>query len=337
VVAGPDSTFNGGSADSFVAKLDSFRSTAGPNFVFRNGFNAIETGAFPSSQLRNSGGNFRSNPSIALSPEGRAFLAGRDGANGIWVNFVRPDDTYNSWTFAQGNAAGSPSVGVTGETAWIAIRDPWNSYWVRSYSSGGTFGSWTWLQGIFATDPHIAGCPNGDLYVTGKDTFNGIWTRRYNAASSAWDSWRFIGGIVNGAPTIACGADSAAYIAVRDPSNNMWLARVFQADAAEWTYGQGLLEDDLQMATNGNMVHVGGLSAGVPWYRTWQVGAGWQDWTNTQGVLTHFALATYGGQVHVAGVSAQGDLWWWTSLGPRWTNYGSRNIAAGSRLSAAAR
>jgi hypothetical protein len=336
VTIGPDLTFNG-SRDSFVAKLSAFPSTAGPVMALRNGFNAIETSTFPSPAVRNAGGNFRLNPVLALSPSGRAFLVGRDSAVGVWINTLNPDETYTGWLFAGGNSPGQPALAVAGETAWIAVRDPWNSYYVRTHNPASGFGSWTWLQGILATDPQIAACPNGDVYVTGRDSFNGVWTRRYRASAFSWQAWRFIGGIITGTPAIACGADNAAYVAARDPSNNMWLARVFEESSATWNYGAGIFQGDLQIAAHGNLIHVFGLAANVPWYRTWLVGTGWQGWTSPGGVLTHFAPAVYGSHVFLTGQDASGSLWWWSSLGNSWRNFGSKNVAPGSAFSAGAR
>jgi hypothetical protein len=336
VVAGPDLTRNGDS-DPFVAKLSAFPGTAGPVLAFRNGFNAIETNTFPAPNLRNSGGSFRLNPVLAMSHTGRAFLAGRDAGAGVWINFLNPDETYHDWLFAGGNSPGQPALAVAGGMAWIAVRDSWNSYSVRPYHPATGFGPWTWLQGIFTTDPQIAGCPNGDIYVTGKDRWNGVWTRRYSASLGAWQVWRFLGGIITGAPAIACGSDNAAYIGVRDSYSNMWLARVFQESELAWNYGQGLFDGDLQVAANGSLVHVVGLAAGVPWYRTWQVDAGWLGWTSPGGVADHLAPAIYGGQVFLAAQSSNGDLWWWSSVSNSWTNFGNKNVAPGSVFSAGAR
>lgn len=336
-VMGPDTTHNGVS-DSFITKLAAFPGTAGPNLAFRNGFNAIEMNTFPSPGLHNFGGIFRLNPAVAMSSSGRAFVVARDSAVGVWINFLKPDRTDNgSWIFAEGNSPGQPALAVTGETAWIAVRDPWNSYYVRSYTPGVGFGAWTWLQGILATTPQIAGCPNGDVYITGKDNWNGVWTRRYSANLAAWQNWLFIGGIITGGPAITCGSDNAAYIAARDPSNNMWLARVAQESSSSWHYGEGIFQDDLHIAAKGNLIHVVGLSSFVPWYRTWEVGTGWQGWTSPGGVLAHVAPAVYGNYLYLTGQTGNGNLWWWSSLSNSWTNFGTKNIAASSRFSAGAR
>ncbi|MBL8292682.1 MAG: hypothetical protein JNN08_12640, partial [Bryobacterales bacterium] len=46
---------------------------------------------------------------------------------------------------------------------------------------------------------------------------------------------------------------------------------------------------------------------------------------------------TYGGNLFLTGQDASGNLWWWSGLGNSWTNYGAKNVAAGSRFSAGAR
>jgi hypothetical protein len=336
ISVGPDLTHNG-DRDAFVAKFRAFPSTAAPLMALRNGFNAIETGAFPDPSLRNAGGNFRLNPVIALSPFGRAFLIGRDSAVGVWLNVLNPDETYSGWQFAGGNSPGQPALTAAGDTAWIAVRDPWNSYFVRSYSPILGFGFWTWLQGILATDPQIAACSNGDVYITGRDNFNGVWTRRFDALTASWEPWNFIGGIITGTPAITCGSDKAAYIAARDSSNNMWLARVYQESPGSWHYGAGIFQGDLQIAANGNLIHVFGLAANVPWYRTWLVGSGWLGWTSPGGVLTHIAPAIYGNRVFLTGQDTSGNLWWWSSLDNTWRNFGNKNVAPGSSFSAASR
>jgi hypothetical protein len=337
VATGPDITFNGDS-DAFVTTIAAFNATAGPVIAFRNGFNAIEINTFPSPLLRNTGGNFRLNPAVAYSASGRMFIAARDASAGIWVNVFRPDNVLNGWVFAGGNSPDSPDIAVATETAWIAFRDPWNSYWVRSYSPIFGFGASTWLQGIFASPPRIAGCPNGDIYVVGRDNFNGLWTRRYSSGSASWQAWRFVGGITQGTPGIACGSDNAAYVAVRDTSNNMWLVRAFQEAAPTWSYGQGIWDGDLQVAADGNRIYVVGLSYSNPYYRTWLVGAGWLGALTTPGgVLAHLTPAVYNRNLYLAGQDFSGNIYWWSMLSNSYTNFGAKNVAGGSRFSGGAR
>lgn len=334
VTVGPDLNING-YLNAFAAKIEAFPGTSGPVLAFRNGFNAIETNTFPAPALRNSGGSFRLDPELAMSAAGRAFLAARDSSAGVWINFLKPDNSYNGWVFAGGNSPGQPALAVAGETAWIAVRDPWNSYSVRSYTPGAGFSSWTWLQGILATTPQIAACPNNDVYITGKDNWNGMWTRRYSANLASWQSWRFIGGIVTGAPSIACGSDNAAYIAVRDSGNNAWMARVEAETSTNWHYAAGLWDGDLKIAANGNLIYISGLSSSAPWFRTWQVGSTWQGaWMSPGGILAHVAPAIYAGNLYLTGQDGAGNLWWWNSLGNSWSNFGNRNVAPGSRFAA---
>lgn len=335
VTVGPSLT-HAGSLDAFIAKIGAFPSTAGPVLAFRNGYNAIETNTFPDEALRNSGGSFRLDPAIAVTAKGNAFIAARDSASGIWLNYLKPDQTYQGWMLAGGNSPGAPAVAVYGEKVWLFIRDPWQSYWARPYQTGSGFGSWVWLQGVLATLPRVATCPNRDIYLVARDQWNGIWTRRWKFSTEVWQTWRFAGGITLGTPAVACGSDNAAYIAVRDMSNNMWLARVFEESSAAWFYGQGLWDGDLQILSAGDLLYVTGLSSSVPWYRIWQVGVGWQAWASPGGVLTQFAAAVYGQRLFLAGVDTANNLWWWNSLTNTWTSLGNRNLAAGSHIAAGA-
>jgi hypothetical protein len=335
VTVGPSLTHAGG-LDAFIAKIGAFPSTAGPVLAFRNGYNAIGTNTFPDEALRNSGGSFRLDPAIAVTAKGNAFIAARDSASGIWLNYLKPDQTYQGWMLAGGNSPGAPAVAVYGEKVWLFIRDPWQSYWARPYQTGSGFGSWVWLQGVLATLPRVATCPNRDIYLVARDQWNGIWTRRWKFSTEVWQPWRFAGGITQGTPAVACGSDNPAYIAARDMSNNMWLARVFEENSAAWFYGQGLWDGDLQILSAGDLLYVTGLSSSVPWYRTWQVGVGWQAWASPGGVLTQFAAAVHGQRLFIAGVDAANNVWWWNSLTNTWTSLGNRNLAAGSHIAAGA-
>jgi hypothetical protein len=334
VVGGPDLTYNGG-GDAVVVKIGAFPGTAGPTLAFRNGFNAIETNTFPVNQLRNAGGSFRLDPVLAMAGR-RAYLAGRDSNVGVWINFLKPDNTYNGWLFAGGNSPGQPALAAVEETAWIVIRDPWSSYYVRAFTPGTGFSPWGWLQGIFASAPSACACANGDLYVAGRDYWNGVWVRRYNSGTASWEPWKAIGGIIAGTPAITCGSDQHAYVAVRDTANNMWLAEVAPGGTS-WFHGGGILDGDPQIAASGNLIHVVVLSAAAPWYRSWQIGSGWLGWASPGGVLVHSAPAVYGGYLYITGQDAGGNLWWWSSLSNTWTFFGNKNVAAGSRFSAGAR
>lgn len=334
---GPFLTY-AGSMDAFVAKISAFPGTAGPTLAFRDSANAIYTTTFPAPDVRNSGGNFRLSPAAAISASGRAFLAARDSGAGVWINFLKPDNLYNGWVFAGGNSPEQPALAVFDETAWIAVRDPWNSYSVRSYTPGEGFHDWQWLQGILATPPRIAACPNGDIYVAGKDNWNGVWTRRYRSSSASWQPWKFAGGIVAGTPALACGADNAAYIAARDLSHNMWMARVAQESTADWYYGAGIFDGDLQIVRSGPLLYVVGLSSSAPWYRTWLAGFGWFDtWRSPGGILISFTHTVYNGYLYIAGQDPSGNLYWWSTLSGTWRYYGNKNIAAGSSIAACGR
>lgn len=74
LIGGPGLIFNG-FTEGFVTKISAFPGNAGPMLAFRNGFNAIEINTFPSPELRNSGGNFRLDPALAMParPPGLPF------------------------------------------------------------------------------------------------------------------------------------------------------------------------------------------------------------------------------------------------------------------------
>lgn len=340
ILSAPKMTFKG-HYDVRVTKLSAFTSTAGPTVAFRDGSGNLMINTLPGTAFRNAGGVFASDPAIAISAAGRAFFVARDTAQptigGLYLNTLLPDETYAGWKFLGATVQGTPAITTVGETAYVAARDGWGAYWATTYTHGGTPQPWTFLGGVLSTDPSIAACADGSVYVAGREPYGAIWTRRYDATSSTWRNWTGAGGVTQGKPSVACGSDNAAYISTRDPWNAMWLARVTGETFSGWTAGGGILNDDPQIVANGTNVHVFALSYSVPHYRTWQVGSGWQNWTPIGGVLTHMSPAVYGGNLYITGQSSTGEVFWWNGLNNTWTNLGNRNVAASARFGAAYR
>jgi hypothetical protein len=224
-----------------------------------------------------------------------------------------------------------------GESSFIAARDQWGAYWTTTFTPGSPPNPWTFLGGVLATDPSIATCPDAAVYLAGRDASGAIWTRRWDSTSSSWREWNSLGGITQGKPSVACGSDNAAYVSTRDPYNALWLARVFQESPATWHPAAGILHDDTQIVANGTNLHIFALSYSVPWYRTWQIGTGWQPWTQIGGVLAHMSPAIYGGNLFLAGQDTTGNVWWWNGLSNSWTNHGKNGVAPTARFSTAYR
>ena len=324
-----------------MARIAPFPATAGPTIAFRDNLGRIQTNTLPSPGLRNAGGVFASDPAAAVGPTGDIYFVARDTAQptlgSLYFNWLQRDNTYAGWKALAGIVQGTPAIAVTPSHVWMAARDQGGAYWAISYKpSTDTIQSWTYLGGVLATDPVLASCPDGSVYVAGREPFGAIWTRRWDPSASLWQNWVSLRGITKGKPSIACGFDNGAYIAVRDPSDAVWIGRMYQESSGTWSTGNGVFNDDPQILRSGSDLHVFGLSYSVPWYRTWRLAAGWiTPWTEIGGVLNQAAPFAYGGNLFVAGLASNGELWWWNGLTTSWTNFGNNGVAPGARLSAA--
>jgi hypothetical protein len=315
--------------------------TDGPVLVFRNGFSAMETNTFPSRDLRSTAGVFRSDPAIAISTGGNAYIVARDSKEptlgSVYINTLKPDGTLGGWRFLGATIQGSPAITTIGETAHIAARDRWGGYWATTFHPDTGGKPWTFLGGNLASDPALASCSDGSVYIAGREPWGAVWVRRWDASPSAWRPWSPVGGITKGKPSVVCGSDNAVYIAVRDPSDSMWLARVFQESSRTWNPGGGVLNGDLSAVAIGGDIHVVGLSYSVPHERIWHVGSGWSDWQAVGGVLAQMSATSYNGNLYLAGQTTTGDLFWWSGASRSWTNLSKRNLAAGSAVAAGQR
>ena len=69
-------------------------------------------------------------------------------------------------------------------------------------------------RGSFTTDPAIAACVDGSIYVVGKDNSSALWSGRY-IPGTGFQNFVFFGGAVTGKPSVSCGSDNAIYILAR--------------------------------------------------------------------------------------------------------------------------
>jgi len=331
VTVGPDSIYNGGDFDAFVAKI----SSAAPTAVFRDSNTSMRLlTRYDSPQLYYGAGLFASDPAAAQTARGDTVIVARDNWGSLWASaFTAATQSWGTWAFGAGITQGVPAVAVAGDgKAYIAARDNWNSYWLVSYTPGASFGNWEYLAGIFSTDPVVAACPDGSLYIIGKDNWNSLWGGRY-VPGSGFSGWQWGQGIVKGKPSVACGSDNVAYVVVRDDWDSMWLARMQGNSWLGWSYGGGIMSGDPQAvaARNGTIYAVLRDPWAVLWYRGYQEGSsgGWLSWVMTGGVLQDFAAAGELGEVYIAGRSLSNELWWYRLATNQWTYAGYGGVAAG--------
>jgi hypothetical protein len=311
-----------------------------PNFVFRGADGDLWTVSPFSRSGDKAYGAIASNPGSAMDSYGRTVAAARDQYNGVWVNWIQ-NGYWAGWQFGGGAVQGDPSVAAAPDhTFWIAARDAYNAYWLLSIAWNGraiegTFGTWVPLHGVFATDPAIAACPDGSIYVVGKDNYNALWSGRY-IPGTGFQGFQLGGGVVKGAPSVTCGTDNAIYVSARDNANSNWIARVFGDTWTGWFNGGGISAIDPRIITAGALPSLVIIdNNGAAWRNAFTQGTtnGWQSWIRVGGVLTDIAPAAGYNSLWFMGKSQSGNLWLWSG---DWDLLGLGDLGAG-RLSGAYR
>jgi hypothetical protein len=195
-----------------------------------------------------------------------------------------------------------------------------NNYYLVSLDANGNKTGQNDLQAAnFATDPVTTACPDGNVYVVGKDRWNGLWSRRINP-NTGLGPWVFGGGLVQGRVDIACGTDNIVYIMARDwgaatpvvdapptPSyfGSTWLARV-QLDAfLPWLLTGGSIDQDPRILRSGTgSFYIVVANAGGLYYNRIQEGGNslqFDPWVNTGFVVADYGAAASGGDLFLVG------------------------------------
>ncbi len=304
-----------------------------PVSVFRDTSDAVRMSRYGFPTLLNAGGSFGSDPTAAQSSNGNVYVAARDNANAVSANMYNAStQTWRGWQSAGGATTGTPSTAVTSTgTQWVAARSS-NAYWLVSFNSSGTPGSWIPLAGVFSTDPQLTACPDGSLYVIGKDNFNALWSGHY-IPGTGFQSFVLGGGVIKGTPSVSCGTDNAAYILARDNSNSNWIARVWGNSWTGWYNGGGISGMDPRIAPLGGSMGVVTIASTGSVYRnafTEGTTNGWQSWTGVTGILTDLTPEGVNGEVYLIGPApTTSAIWWWNqTIG--WTGTGNPGVIKGS-------
>jgi DNA-binding beta-propeller fold protein YncE len=240
-----------------------------PSAVFRDAQSGISALRASTGAVWQLGGLFTGEPGVGVDGGGRLVVAARDTYNSLWAGVVDArTGQWSGWSFAGGLIQGRPGVGVVsgtgGSTAWIAVRDSWDSYWLTSYDVGtGQMGPWQYLAGIFTTDPEVAACRDGTVYVVGRDQWGSLWSRRY-VPGWGLEEWVWGMGVTAGKPSAVCGRNGVVHIAVRDSWNSLWMARVSGSVWQGWQYGGGVMAGDPEAVAGSNgQVYVALRDAGA--------------------------------------------------------------------------
>ena len=318
-----DNTFSGVS-DAFVTKFGPY--AGGVKAAALVNPNGIAIANLGDNQWIEKPAAFETTPGIFQAPNGDVYVAARSVFNTLYSNVFRAaTQTWGDWTWLdQANLQGKPSVSASTLnntlTVYAVVRDVSNNYYLVSIDANGNKTGQSNLQAAnFATDPVTTACPDGNVYVVGKDRWNGLWSRRINP-NTGLGPWVFGGGLVQGRVDIACGSDNIVYIMARDwgaatpvvdapptPSyfGSTWLARV-QLDAfLPWLLTGGSIDQDPRILRSGTgSFYIVVANAGGLYYNRIQEGGNslqFDPWVNTGFVVADYAAAASGGDLFLAG------------------------------------
>jgi hypothetical protein len=306
-----------------------------PSAVFRDAQSGISALRASTGAVWLLGGVFTGEPGVGVDGGGRLVVAARDTYNSLWAGVMDArTGQWSGWSFAGGLIQGRPGVGVVsgtgGSTAWIAVRDSWDSYWLTSYDVGtGQMGPWQYLAGIFTTDPEVAACRDGTVYVVGRDQWGSLWSRRY-VPGWGLEEWVWGMGVTAGKPSAVCGRNGVVHIAVRDNWNSLWMARVSGSVWQGWQYGGGVMAGDPEaVAASNGQVYVALRDAwGGVWYRSYyEDSQSWGSWVFTGGLLTDQTGAAAQGALHLMGRDGGNQLWRYDAGVNQWTLLGQAGVA----------
>jgi hypothetical protein len=81
-----------------------------------------------------------------------------------------------------------------------------------------------------AGDPEAVAAGNGQVYVTLRDSWGGVWYRSYDEDAQSWGAWVFTGGVL--ADHTGAAAGGALHLVGRDAGNQLWR---YDAGPGQWT------------------------------------------------------------------------------------------------------
>ena len=169
----------------------------------------------------------------------------------------------------------------------VVLRNSSGGVYVGAYASDFLLGA----GGILASDPTASEAPNGDTYVTGRDSSNAVWINVLAGASQTWTGWVSAGGVVAGVPAVAVTPDGKAWLAARDTSGQYWVNSYSpNAIFGGWIpLGGGFdLDPSVSAAPDGSIYIIGRAWGSQVWSGRFIPGSGFSGWTlgNAAGPLS---------------------------------------------------
>lgn len=122
--------------------------------------------------------------------------------------------------------------------------------------------------GIFVGKPGAAQDTNGDTWIVGRDTSDGLYITRFRAATKLFDDWIFLGGKAKGDPSVSVTPAGNVFYTIRDASDSCWMGVFRPGIGNSWHHLGGIVATDPQITAVGDQMWV---AAKDTWGGTWTV------------------------------------------------------------------
>ncbi|MGC8761078.1 MAG: SMP-30/gluconolactonase/LRE family protein [Bryobacteraceae bacterium] len=287
-------------------------------------------------------GAYSDDVSMAADPWGRLVFAARESAGALRVGVLAPAEMrVLGSTRSEGDWAGSPAIGIgrtlSGQVlALVSGRTASGAYRLLKFDvRRNETQSAEDLGGPFQSDPAVAGCGDGSVYVVGRDFSGLLWSRRW-LPDGRWEDWvRGPAGIA-GQPAVACGGDQALLVAARNQRGHLVWCHL---TGNRWTEPEllpGAGEGEARLAAGYQVVWLSILSPeGVLRWAPYPLAMmKWGDWQEADRKLRLAAPAIRGGGLEIFVVDEVGQMWLFTPGMQRWTRLGQAGEVRGHLASA---
>jgi hypothetical protein len=308
-------------------------------FLDQTGAPALTLNA--STSFLDAGGFLIGAPGVAQAPNGDTYVVGLDSAGGVHLNsYTFASATWNGWQYSGGildTTSGLTAAVDPGGVVWFTGRDIGNRFWINSWN-GTSFGGWILLDRvIFASDsvPQIAIPSDGSIYVIGKDIGGRIWSNSYIPTTQTFTGWVDRQAVMIGQPSATAGQDGMVYVAVRSVSSNspVYITQIPAQNAATantWLNGDGLIDTDPQITSQGGTVYLTALAGGGTVYLLTftESNQAFGTWSFTNGALSDETIAAAGGYAFVAGRDSSDRIYWYSVTGNSWFLAGGAGVSS---------
>lgn len=333
-------TYNGGTLDGFVAKLNPQGSglvystylggasvdyatavsvnwagvaavagyTASPNFPVLGGPQAAPAGSYDAFvvRLNPQGGGLEAATYLGGSGSDAAYGVFLDPAGNVWVA-----GQTGSVNFPVRNAAQSLNTGGLGGfvaklgeiTPAAVFRGADNALWITSYSARVMRSA----GGYFASEAGSAQqAPTGDVFAAIRNAGGQVWLNIFDAASQSWRGWVYAGESAAGNPAVAAPAGGDVYIVSRTTVSSSYRLKRYRigTGVTAWMDLGGSFASDpaAAAAPDGSIYICGTNSQGAVAAGIYNPAAGFGGWNVSTGAAAGAPAVTVGsdGAAYVA-------------------------------------